>query len=176
MAGKHRTPAPEPTTTQTSRPLIAMVAAGVVVLLVLGLAAWWFTRDDDGEVTAQSTSTVSATTPSATETTPSSTPTPTTTPTPTVSRPVTPPPAKPTVRPHTLVVQVTRGHSYVTVRIPGGRTLLSKDMKAGDRASFDQPRLQVVVGNSAVVRFTINGKVRAPGRVGQVETFTVVRK
>jgi hypothetical protein len=65
--------------------------------------------------------------------------------------------------------------AYITVRVPGGRTLVSKLFKAGAKASYDQKVLQVVNGRPQAVRFVVNGKPRKPGPSGQTETFTVRR-
>ena len=66
--------------------------------------------------------------------------------------------------------------AYITVRVPGGRTLVSKLFKTGAKATFDQKVLQVVNGRPAAVRFVVNGKPRKPGRPDQAETFTVRRR
>jgi hypothetical protein len=79
-----------------------------------------------------------------------------------------------TARPPTLAFTV-RYPAYITVRVPGGRTLVSKLFKAGAKASYDQKVLQVVNGRPQAVRFVVNGKPREPGPAGQTETFTVRR-
>ena len=66
--------------------------------------------------------------------------------------------------------------AYITVRVPGGRTLVSKLFKTGAKASFDQKVLQVVNGRPQAVRFVVNGKPRKPGNPDRAETFTVRRK
>ena len=67
--------------------------------------------------------------------------------------------------------------AYVTVRVPGGRTLVSKLFPSGAKASFDQKALEVVNGRPRAVRFVVNGKVREQGPgLGQTETFTVRRR
>ena len=50
--------------------------------------------------------------------------------------------------------------AYITVRVPGGRTLVSKLFKSGAKASYDQKVLQVVNGRPQAVRFVVNGKPR----------------
>ena len=77
-------------------------------------------------------------------------------------------------RPPTLAFTV-RYPAYITVRVPGGRTLVSKLFKSGAKATFDQKVLQVVNGRPQAVRFVVNGKPRKPGPSGQTETFTVRR-
>ncbi|MDQ1614922.1 MAG: hypothetical protein QOJ60_861 [Actinomycetota bacterium] len=76
---------------------------------------------------------------------------------------------------HTLAFEVT-GTSYITVRTGAGEVLVSRLFKKGSRATFDEKHLEVVVGNSGAVRFTVNGKPRKPGADGQVETFDVTRR
>ena len=56
----------------------------------------------------------------------------------------------PTTRPPTLAFTV-RYPAYITVRVPGGRTLVSKTFKSGAKASFDQKVLQVVNGRPQAV-------------------------
>lgn len=68
------------------------------------------------------------------------------------------------------------GSSYVTVRLPGGRTLISKLLHKGQHKVFDQRALEVVIGNAAAVRVTVNGKERKRGARGDVATFTVRRR
>jgi len=66
--------------------------------------------------------------------------------------------------------------SYITVRVPGGRTLVSREFPKGTRRSFDLKVLQVVNGRPSAVRFTVNGKPRKPGPPEETETFTVRRR
>lgn len=80
-----------------------------------------------------------------------------------------------TERPPTLAF-VVRRPSYITVRVPGGRTLVSRLFRPGQKRSFDQKVLEVVNGRPAAVDFTVNGKPRKPGPADQPETFTVRRK
>jgi hypothetical protein len=71
---------------------------------------------------------------------------------------------------------VVKRDSYITVRVPGGRTLVSRLFAPGDKRSFDGKVLQVVNGRPTAVRFTVNGKPRDPGPADQPETFTVRRR
>lgn len=82
---------------------------------------------------------------------------------------------KPTTRPPTLRFEVRRA-SYITVRVPGGRTLVSRLFTKGQRRSFDQKVLQVVNGRPGAVDFYVNGKLRKPGPATQVDVFTVRRR
>ena len=142
---------------------VRLAVAAVIVLLVGG---YFLTRGggDDQVGTANGPTS----TPSATSSGSSSSPAPATT----IASP-TPSPSKP-ARPPTLAFTV-RYPAYITVRVPGGRTLVSKLFKAGAKASYDQKVLQVVNGRPQAVRFVVNGKPRKPGPSGQTETFTVRR-
>jgi len=160
--GRHTQPGtgtPEPDTGFWVR----LVAGAVAVLLVGG---WWLvSRDDDEPVrTAGPGGSASSGKPSG-----SGTPTPAST-----SASPSPSPAS-TKRPPTLKFVVKR-NSYITVRVPGGRTLVSKLFKPGTRRSFDDKVLQVVNGRPTAVTFTVNGKPRKPGPVDQPETFIVRRR
>ena len=146
---------------------VRLAVAAVVVLLVGG---YFLTRGggDDQVGTANGPTSTSSATSSGTSSGSSSNPAPATTiasPTPTASKPA---------RPPTLAFTV-RYPAYITVRVPGGRTLVSKRFKTGAKASFDQKVLQVVNGRPQAVRFVVNGKPRKPGPSGQTETFTVRR-
>lgn len=81
----------------------------------------------------------------------------------------------PAERPPTLSFVVKRP-SYITVRVPGGRTLVSRLFTEGQRRNFDQKVLEVVNGRPSAVEFTVNGKPRKPGPADQPETFTVRRR
>ena len=142
---------------------VRLAVAAVVVLLVGG---YFLTRGggDDQVGTANGPTS----TPSATSSGSSSSPAPATT----IGSP-TPSPST-SARPPTLAFTV-RYPAYITVRVPGGRTLVSKLFKAGAKASYDQKVLQVVNGRPQAVRFVVNGKLRKPGPSGQIETFTVRR-
>lgn len=150
------------------------VRLAVGALVVLAVVAFVVLRGgggggDDQASTSASTATTptgaaSASTPATTgATTPAST-TPARTPSPTA-----------TTRPPTLTFTV-RYPAYITVRIPGGRTLVSKLFPAGAKATFDQKLLQVVNGRPQAVRFVVNGTPRKPGPAGQTEVFTVRRR
>jgi hypothetical protein len=146
---------------------VRLAVAAVAVLLVGG---YFLTRgggDDQVGTATGPTSTPSASS-SGTSSGSSSSPAPATT-------PVSPTPSPSTsARPPTLAFTV-HYPAYITVRVPGGRTLVSKLFKAGAKASYDQKVLQVVNGRPQAVRFVVNGKPRKPGPSGQTETFTVRR-
>jgi hypothetical protein len=91
------------------------------------------------------------------------------------------PPASPsssptsTRKPATVAFTVVGSSSYITVRIPGGATLVSRLFHHGDKRSFDAKTLTVVNGRPSAVRFLVNGKPRKPGPSTQTEIFTVHR-
>jgi hypothetical protein len=143
--------------------------AAVVVVLVGG---FFVVRQlgggsNDGVGTAGSTpgSSVSQ------STTPPTTPPPATT-TPPPSPTATP---SPTGKPPTVAFTVVGTSSYITVRIPGGATLVSRLFHHGDKRSFDAKTLTVVNGRPSAVRFVVNGKPRKPGPSTRTEIFTVHR-
>jgi hypothetical protein len=147
---------------------VRIAVAAVAVLLVGG---YFLTRGGGDEV---GTATGPTSTPSITSSgaisgsSSSSSPAPATpivSPTPSSTR---------TARPPTLAFTV-RYPAYITVRVPGGRTLVSKLFKSGAKASYDQKVLTVVNGRPQAVRFVVNGKPRKPGPSGQTEVFTVQR-
>ncbi len=148
---------------------VRFAVASMVVVLVGG----WFalrTLDDGGDVETAAPSDSPSPTASASSSAPASS-------SPASSSPAASPSPSPTAtkRPPTLAFTV-RYPAYITVRVPGGSTLVSKLFKSGAKASFDQKVLEVVNGRPRAVRFVVNGKVRKQGPVGQTETFTVRRR
>ena len=79
-----------------------------------------------------------------------------------------------TKRPPTLSLTVL-SRTYITIRVPGGRTLDSKIFGAGATATYDQKVLEVVNGRPAGVRFLVNGTPHKPGPATKPETFTARR-
>lgn len=77
--------------------------------------------------------------------------------------------------PPTLALRVTDAPCYVSISLPGGKTLLNETLRQGDAVRFDQPELSVTVGNPKAVRITVNGERRRPDRPG-IDTFTVSRE
>ena len=120
----------------------------VVVVLVGGFFAvrHFGGGSDDGASTAGSTS-GSSTSPSAT---PSATP-------PTTVPPTTTPPPSPTAtpsatgKPATLAFTVVGSSSYITVRVPGGPTLVYRLFHHGEKRSFDQLSASRSVGITSMV-------------------------
>jgi hypothetical protein len=147
---------------------VRLAVASVVVLLVGG---FFLTRG--GGEDQVGTASGPTTTPSGASSGPSSGSSSSPAPATTIVSP-TPSPTK-AGRPPTLAFTV-RYPAYITVRVPGGRTLVSKLFKSGAKASYDQKVLQVVNGRPRAVRFVFNGKPRKPGPSGQTEVFTVRRR
>jgi len=149
--------------------------AAAAVVLVLALAWWGTSRGGDDPVTT--TGRDRTTSPPAASTTAS----PSATSSPTSTSPSSSPSssasssAGPTKRPPLLAFAVKR-KSYITVRVPGGRTIVSRLFQPGATRSFDAKVLQVVNGRPNAVRFVVNGRPREPGPADQPETFTVRRR
>jgi hypothetical protein len=170
--GRHTTPG-----TGTPEPdrgfWVRLAVAAVVVALVGGYVALRLTGDDDGTVgtagkpTASGSPATSAGSPAASSP-PSGT-------SPSSAASASSPAPSPARRPPTLAFTV-RYPAYITVRVPGGVTLVSKLFRKGAHASYDKKVLQVVNGRPDAVRFVVNGKPRKPGPSGQTEVFTVRRK
>ena len=166
--GRHTVPgtgAPEP-----DRGFWVRIGVAAVVAVLVGgyLVARWVGSDgstSDHDQVRAAAGTAASTPPTTAPASP--------TPTPAASTSAAPPPT-PTRKPATLAFTV-RYPAYITVRIPGGRTLVSKLFKKGAKASFDAKVLQVVNGRPDAVRFVVNGKPRKPGPSGRTETFTVRR-
>jgi hypothetical protein len=151
---------------------VRAAAAGVVLLVALG---WWLVSrgGEDDPVTTTSPDRTSS--PSAASTSPSSSPSPTSTSPPESASASPSATAEPTKRPPLLAFTVKR-KSYITVRVPGGRTIVSRLFQPGAERTFDAAVLQVVNGRPSAVRFVVNGKPREPGPAEQPETFTVRRR
>jgi hypothetical protein len=148
---------------------VRLTAAAVAALLVGGYLVARQLGDDEVRTGAGGRSPTTAasldaagSSPSATAASPSASATPTPSPT-------------DTERPPTLAFVVLR-KAYITVRVPGGRTLVSRAFPKGARRTFDQKALQVVNGRPSAVRFTVNGKPRKQGDPTEPETFTVRRR
>ena len=170
--GRHTVPGsgrPEPDRGFWLRILAVVAVAALVVGYVL-------TRDGDDAARTQTAG--PATTTAATTSTPATTSSPTTAaPTSTSPSPSTTPTTKPTRKKRAPTLRfVVRRSSWITVRVPGGRTLVSRQFPAGARRSFDQRVLQVVNGRPSAVDFYVNGTLRKPGPADQTDTFRVRRR
>ncbi len=174
--GRHSAPTPEragplvgrSTAVLTGSAIVVVVAIVIASITVLGGDGIDQTRPEaDASVISPTITTAPPSGAEATSATAAPSPmtsaSPSFTPSPTVSRPAT-------------LALVLTGQSYITVRGPEGHTLDSGLFRRGDRLSYDQPLLRVVIGNAAAVRATVNGEARKPGRPGQVQRFTVRRR
>jgi len=181
MAGRHRSAAPS-----AGPPLLPIIAAAavVVVILLAGVVVRLVGGDGNGDADAAPPDTASAAgspTPAASPSGSSPSPSPTVTasasPSPTATASASPSPtAQPSKKPRdapTLTLEVTRSISYIEVRGPNGQVYVLDTLAAGFKRSWDDPRLTVVLGNSAAVKVTVNGTVRPRGGEGEVENFTV---
>jgi hypothetical protein len=156
---------------------VRLSAAAVVLVLVLG---WWLAaRSGDNPVTttgrdgAGGPSSSGAASPGPSSGSTSSSPS--------TSPSASPSPSSPTAsaapgKPSPLLAFTVKRKSYITVRVPGGRTLVSRLFQPGAKRTFDAKALQVVNGRPAAVRFVVNGKPREPGPADEPETFTVRRR
>lgn len=169
--GRHTTPgtgAPEP-----DRGFWVRIAVATVLVLLVGAYSLVRVLGGGGDTVATAGGPRSPT--GSVSSTPAASPTPSTTAASTPAAATTTPAPSPTKRPPTLSFTV-KYPAYITVRVPGGVTLVSKLFKAGAKASYDKKVLQVVNGRPAAVRFVVNGAPRKPGPSGQTEVFTVRRK
>jgi hypothetical protein len=148
------------------------LAAAVVAAALVG--GWLLSRGGEDPVTTaqQDRSSSAAASSTGTPAPDSSSAAPTTASSPTASVSASP---SATERPPTLAFVLLRD-SYITVRVPGGPTLVSKLFRKGQKRSFDQKVLEVVNGRPSAVRFTVNGKPRKPGPAAEPETFVVRRR
>ena len=149
---------------------VRAAAAGVVLVVAL---VWWVSSrggDDPVSTTGQDrTAGPASSTPASTSASPVSSSSSS------AASPSPSPSAEATKRPPLLAFTVDR-KSYITVRVPGGRTIVSRLFPPGAKRTFDAKVLQVVNGRPSAVRFVVNGKPRKPGPADQPETFTVRRR
>jgi len=184
VAGRHRRPRPGPGRhRRRSQPgrWAAPVLAALVVVGVGGVGAVNALLDHGSGDTASprpSTAVLGeqvTRTPVPSSSTPStgtpSTGTTTTTPTPAPSA-ASRPPVKPLPW---LAVTVTGRRAWVSVAVPGGRTLAQGLLRHGRSVRFPHRRpLAVVIGDAGAVRLVLRHHAHAPaGRRGQVLRFTV---
>ncbi|MFC6080374.1 RodZ domain-containing protein [Sphaerisporangium aureirubrum] len=75
----------------------------------------------------------------------------------------------------TLFVECRADSCPLFVRVSGGDVVEDRDLSRGQQAVYDQPRLDVVLGDAAAVYVEVNGKPRKPGKPGERQSFTVER-
>ena len=67
------------------------------------------------------------------------------------------------------------GTSWVEVRGPNDKVLVSRTFPRGESATFSQRRVHLTIGNAGAMRIKANGMPVKAGRPGQVEVMSVVR-
>jgi hypothetical protein len=60
----------------------------------------------------------------------------------------------------TLHIRVTGDSSDVLVRVPGGEVVTDTTMRRGEHADFDQPELDVTIGDPAAVEVYVYGELQ----------------
>ncbi|MER5624682.1 hypothetical protein [Streptosporangium sp. NPDC002544] len=76
----------------------------------------------------------------------------------------------------TVLVECLREHCpTVFLKVTGGDVLLDREMAKGEQFQSFDPKVDVVLADSAAVRVQVNGTVRAPGGAGERQEFTVSR-
>ncbi|GAA1270632.1 hypothetical protein GCM10009677_24280 [Sphaerisporangium rubeum] len=75
----------------------------------------------------------------------------------------------------TLFVECRADSCPLFVRVSGGDIVEDRDLTRGQQATYDQPRLDVVIGDASTVYVEVNGKPRDPGGPGERQTFTAER-
>lgn len=94
----------------------------------------------------------------------------------TVSSVASPPPSATPERVPTVLVECLREQCpTVFLKITGGDVLLDREMARGERFRSFDPKVDVVLADSAAVRVQVNGAVRSPGKAGERQEFTVSR-
>jgi hypothetical protein len=85
------------------------------------------------------------------------------------------PSAQPAVhrRPVALRLVITGSVSWIEVRRPTGRVLVSGLIRHGHRLTYRHGPLDVVIGNAAAVQVTRHGATHRAGRPGEVVTLSV---
>ncbi|MEU4408214.1 hypothetical protein AB0F88_27155 [Streptosporangium sp. NPDC023963] len=90
---------------------------------------------------------------------------------------VSPPPSAAPERVPTVLVECMREHCpTVFLKVTGGDVLLDRELTRGEQFQAFDPKVDVVLADSAAVRVQVNGAVRSPGKAGERQEFTVSRK
>jgi cytoskeleton protein RodZ len=141
-------------------PTWSSVAAGVLVVVVIFLAASWLIGRDDNDASGTPAPLAGATT-TAAATTPAPKP-----------RPTTQAPKPPAAKAVVIRLRAAGGSSWVSVRSSAGAEIFQGVLADGQAREFrDAKQLSVRFGNSPAVRVTQNGKdVGAPRCPAQVCT------
>jgi hypothetical protein len=76
----------------------------------------------------------------------------------------------------TVLVECLRDRCpTVFLKVTGGDVLLDREMDRGEQFQSFDPKVDVVLADSAAVRVQVNGAVRSPGKAGERQEFTVSR-
>lgn len=75
----------------------------------------------------------------------------------------------------TLFVECRADTCPLFVRVSGGDIVEDRDLSRGQQATYDQPRLDVVLGDASSMYVEVNGKPRDPGEPGERQSFTAER-
>ncbi|GAA2999060.1 hypothetical protein [Streptosporangium longisporum] len=87
-----------------------------------------------------------------------------------------PAPAPAAERVPTVLVECLRQECpTVFLKVTGGDVLFDREMAQDERFQSFDPKVDVVLADSAAVRVQVNGTVRPPVRPGEREEFTVSR-
>jgi hypothetical protein len=68
---------------------------------------------------------------------------------------------------------ITGSVSWIEVKRPSGRVLVSGMVRHGHRLTYRHGPLDVVIGNAGAVQLTKHGHTARAGRPGQVVRFTL---
>lgn len=91
------------------------------------------------------------------------------------SAPSSSPPAPAAGSVPTVYVECLAELCPVFLRVPGGDVLVDRDLTRGEKATYFEPRVDVVLGDAATVRVIVNGEERERGEEGERQTFTAAR-
>ncbi|WP_184585347.1 DUF4115 domain-containing protein [Lipingzhangella halophila] len=80
------------------------------------------------------------------------------------------------VESHVLHIVVVGESSEVLVRVPGGEVLTDTEMEDGEHVSFDQPKLDVTIGDPAAVEVHVNGEPKDISGEEPGYSFTAVQE
>lgn len=75
----------------------------------------------------------------------------------------------------TLALTVTGPRCQVFVRVPDGDILVNRELRRGQSLRFDEPRLNVVLGDGSAARVYVDGRLRPPDPPGRRVAFDAVK-
>jgi len=71
---------------------------------------------------------------------------------------------------------ITGSVSWIEVKRPSGRILVSGLVRHGHRLTYDHGPLNVVIGNAGAVQLSRHGRTARAGKLGEVVRFTVPQR